>query len=378
MTLIQVQNVTVVLADTSGRRAFEVRALDEASLTVRSGEVMGVVGPTGCGKTTLLRVIAGLEKPQSGHVLFDGVDQSGVPAYERGIGMVFQDYALYPHYSVLDNLAFYFKLRHREQEVPERVQQAAEVLNVDFSVLLGRFPRSLSVGQRQQVAVARCLIHDPKIFLMDEPFANLDAAQRHLARVQVKRLLQRFRVTTLHVTHDQHEAAALCDRVAVMIEGRIHQVDTFAHLLTWPVDLDVAQFIAEPGTQFVEGACMEGHFTCPAFQVPLLPAVRVRATPGQALLLRVRPAAVSLATAATGNEATANMTVEWIEPLPMQRQKRALCRAGAAALSVELPEDLSLHVGDQLKLGIDPEGVEVFDFKSGVNLGLRAAPASRT
>ena len=372
MTLIQLRNVNVVLHAASGGHGLDVRALDDASLTVRSGEVMGVIGPTGCGKSTLLRAVAGLVSPNSGAVLFDGIDQRHVPAQQRGVGMVFQDFALYSHWNVLDNLAFFHKLRKRETEVPDKVQQAAGILGVNFDLLLGRMPKNLSVGQRQQVAIARCLVRDPKIFLMDEPFSNLDAAQRQHARVQLKRLLQRFRVTTLYVTHDQTEAAALADRVAFMDAGHVWQVDSYRNLLVWPANLRVAAFVGETGSQLVEGAFLEGHFACPAFSLPVPPAVAVRAAPGEGLTLRVRPAAVRLASEAQPGWPQAAVEVEWIEPLPLQHAQRVYCRRGNVTLTIELSQDEPVRVGETLGLQIDPDQVQVFHTRSGVNLALAA------
>jgi ABC-type sugar transport system ATPase subunit len=372
MTIIQLRNVSVVLSATGGGHSLDVRALDDASLTVRSGEVMGVIGPTGCGKSTLLRVAAGLVTPTAGAVLFDGVDQRHVPAQQRGVGMVFQDYALYTHWNVLDNLSFFHKLRKREAEVPAKVQEAADILGVDFSLLLGRMPKNLSVGQRQQVAIGRCLVRDPKIFLLDEPFSNLDAALRQHARVQLKRLLQRFRVTTIYVTHDQSEAAALADRVAFMDAGHVWQVDTFLHLLHWPANLRIAAFVAEPGAQFVEGAFLDGRFVCPAFNLPVSPAVAVRAAPGAGLVLRASPAAVRLAVAGQPGEGQASMAVELIEPLPMQRAQRVYCRSGEVTLALELPQDEPVRAGEALRVQVDPDRVHIFDAVSGVNLALAA------
>ena len=372
MTIIQLRNVSVLMHTFSAGSSLDVRALDDASLTVRSGEVMGVIGPTGCGKSTLLRAVAGLVTPTSGAVLFDGQDQRQVPAQQRGVGMVFQDYALYSHWNVLDNLSFFHKLRKREAEVPAQVQQAAEILGVNMEVLLGRMPKNLSVGQRQQVAIARCLVRDPKIFLMDEPFSNLDAVQRQHARVQLRRLLQRFRVTTLYVTHDQTEAAALADRVAFMDAGHVWQVDSYRNLLVWPANLRVATFVAEPGSQFIDGAFMDGHFACPAFSLPVAPAVAVRAAPGAGLTLRVRPSAVRLASDAQPGWPQAAVQVEWIEPLPLQRLQRAVCRTGAVTLAVDLHQDEPVRVGETLHVQIDPDQVQVFDSRSGVNLALAA------
>ena len=373
MALIQLQNVTVLLPGHVHGRPVEVKALDNVSLTVRNGEVMGVIGPTGCGKSTLLRVVAGLVKPASGKVLVDGQDQRDVPARDRGVGMVFQDYALYTHWNVRENLAFYFKLRKREAEVPEHVKQAAEILGVDLNLLLGRMPKNLSIGQRQQVAIARCLVRDPRVFLMDEPFSNLDAAQRQHARIQLKRLLHRFRVTTIYVTHDQIEASALCDRVACMDEGHVWQVDTYRNLQNWPINRRVAAFVSDPGTSFVDGACLDGQFVCPAFGLPLEPAVRVRTQPGQAVTLRVRPQAVSLVERQMAEPAV-DAVVDWIEPLPLQRSQRIACRAGSFTLSTETSLDEPLRAGDRVRLWVDPAKVQVFDSASGVNLSLSAAP----
>lgn len=372
MTLIQLRNVSVVLSAASAGHGLSVRALDEASLTVRSGEVMGVIGPTGCGKSTLLRVIAGLVAPTAGAVLFDGIDQRNTPAQQRGVGMVFQDYALYDHWNVLDNLSFFHKLRKREVEVPDKVQQAAEILGVNLELLLGRMPRNLSVGQRQQVAIARCLVRDPNIFLMDEPFSSLDAVQRQHARVQLKRLLQRFRVTTLYVTHDQTEAAALADRVAFMDAGHIWQVDTYRNLLAWPVNLRVASFVSEAGSQLIDGEFAQGAFACAAFTLPVIPAVAVRATAGEALVLRVRPSAVKLADEAQPDWPHAIAQVEWIEPLPLQRVQRVYCRNGPAALALDVGQDEPIRPGDMLRLQIDPDQVQIFDARTGINLALAA------
>ena len=371
MTHIRLQNVSVLLRSTVYGRPLEVQALDDVTLNVRSGETMGVIGPTGCGKTTLLRTVAGLVKPDSGTVYFDGVDQTAVPPKDRGLGMVFQDHALYPHLSVWDNLAFYFRLRRREDEVSPKVRDAAEILGVDLSLLLGRLPRNLSVGQRQQVAIARCLVRDPNIFLMDEPFAHLDALQRQHARIQLKRLLNHFRVTTLYVTHDQIEAAALCDRVAFMDRGHVRQVDAYLNLLRWPNDRQVAEFIAEPGTQFVEGAYLEGHFACPAFSLPLQPHVRTRVEPGQGLTVRVRPVAVAIPEPAGCRGVLVRGEASWIEPLPMQHLQRVTCQAASASLTVEVPLDHQVRVGEPVDLCVDPQQVEVFDSKSGANLAFR-------
>ncbi|MEZ4767941.1 MAG: hypothetical protein R2844_05880 [Caldilineales bacterium] len=184
-------------------------------------------------------------------------------------------------------------------------------------------------------------------------------------RVQLKRLLQRFRVTTFYVTHDQEEAAALCDRVAFMDGGRIWQVDTYRNLMVWPKSLRVADFVTQPGTHFVEGAVMEDHFACPQFSLPLTPVVLARVSPGQAVTARIPPLAVSLAD--TSSPAV-RCEVEWIEPLPMHRSQRITCRAGEIKLALELDQQHPVAIGDQLALAIDPDEVQIFDTRTGANL----------
>lgn len=371
MASIRLENVTVILTGHLGGRSFTSTALNDVSLTVRDGEVMGIIGPTGCGKTTLLRSIAGLVGLKSGRVLINGKDQQGVAPRDRGLGVVFQDFALYPHLSVWNNLSFYFKLRRREPEAFPKVQEAAGILGVDFHYLLDRSPGALSLGQRQQVAIGRCLVREPRIFLMDEPFANLDAIVRSRARIQVKRLLDRFPVTTVYVTHDQHEACSLCDRIAVMVAGRILQVDTYNNLLAWPAHLQVAEFVTEPGTQFIEGAMMERHFACPALSLPLMPHILVRTTAGQGLVARVRP--LALTPASSDHPKVTVGRVDWIESLPFQRLQRVSCQANGATLTFEVAQDWPVRIGDEIPLHIDAQLVDIFDSKSGINLALAAA-----
>jgi multiple sugar transport system ATP-binding protein len=179
-------------------------------------------------------------------------------------------------------------------------------------------------------------------------------------------------VTTLYVTHDQAEAAALADRVAFMEAGHVWQIDSFRNLLAWPANLRVAAFVAEAGSQFIDGAFMEGHFACPAFSLPVSPGVAVRAMPGEGLVLRVRPAAVHPASEAHPDWPQAVVEVEWIEPLPLQRSHRVYCRSGAVALTVDLAQDNPVRVGETLRLQIDPDQVQIFDSRSGVNLALAA------
>lgn len=234
----------------TGRRR-SLQALNQASLWIRRGETMSVVGPTGCGKSTLLRVIAGLEQPDSGSVTFDGEDVDHLTPSQRGIGLVFQNYALYPHFKVHGNIAFYFRLRRwSESAIDVRVLETSRIMGIGFEKLLGRMPRNLSGGEKQRVALARCLSHSPRVLLLDEPFSNLDASLRLQTRGEVKRLVDRFGLTTVFVTHDQSEAVAMGHRLAVMQMGAMEQVGTYQELYEQPANTFVAGFLGSPPMNF--------------------------------------------------------------------------------------------------------------------------------
>ncbi len=230
------------------KRYGRVGALDGASLVAPAGQTTVVLGPSGCGKTTLLRVAAGLESPDAGRVLLGGEDITDVPVRSRSLGMVFQDGALYPHWSARRNVLSYFLFRRRPPEIdPEarrRFERTAEIMGVELERLFERRPAVLSPGERQRVALARCVTREPAYFLLDEPFAHLDQDSRRAYRVRLRRLLQAFSVTTLYVTHDQQEAPLLGERVAVMRAGRVVQSGSWVQLYREPRDLFVATFLA--------------------------------------------------------------------------------------------------------------------------------------
>ena len=227
-------------------------AVVDASFEVADGELLVLVGPSGCGKTTLLRMIAGLETASSGAIRIDGRMVNDVPPRERDIAMVFQNYALYPHMSVAENLAFGLKLRGMARaEIARRVQAAAEMLGLDE--MLERRPRQLSGGQRQRVALGRALVREPKVFLLDEPLSNLDAKLRLSTRVEIARLHRRLKATMIYVTHDQIEAMTLGQRIVVMKDGEIQQIDTPMRLYEQPANLFVAGFLGSPAMNFLRG-----------------------------------------------------------------------------------------------------------------------------
>jgi len=220
-----------------------VRVLDGVDLYVRDGEVMVILGPTGCGKTTLLRVVAGLEKPDSGIVKIGGRVVNELPPRERNVAMVFQSYALYPHMKARQNIGFPLLVRRRpKKEIDERVKEIAKILRIEPEDLLERYPWELSMGEKQKVAIGRALIRQPDVLLMDEPLSNLDAKQRVEVRVEIKKLLMQFKVTTIYVTHDQIEGCTIGDRIAIMNRGRIEQVGDPMYVYRYPKTPFVKEF----------------------------------------------------------------------------------------------------------------------------------------
>jgi len=237
----------IVLERVSKTFAGDVAAVDDISLRIEDGEFMVLVGPSGCGKSTLLRLIAGLEDADAGAIVIGERDVTDLQPRDRDIAMVFQSYALYPHMSVRQNLGYGLKVRKlNKPEIEKRVERVARLLRLDE--LLERRPGALSGGQRQRVAMGRAIVREPQAFLMDEPLSNLDAKLRVGMRAQLASLHARLGATTVYVTHDQVEAMTLGQRVAVMRDGRIQQVDTPKALYAQPVNLFVASFIGSPGT----------------------------------------------------------------------------------------------------------------------------------
>ncbi len=278
----------VVLADVTKIFGDSVAAVDGLSLAVADGEFMVLVGPSGCGKSTVLRLVAGLEEVTAGEISIGGRTVTDLPPKDRDVAMVFQNYALYPHMTVQENLGFGLRLRHTpKDEAMRRVEETARILELD--ALLERKPAALSGGQRQRVAMGRAMVREPKAFLMDEPLSNLDAKLRVQMRTELIRIRDRLRTTTIYVTHDQVEAMTLGDRVAVLKDGRLQQLDTPQALFATPSNLFVAAFIGSPSMNLVEATVGDSEISFAGVRLPLPGRAALGAYRGRTVILGIRP-----------------------------------------------------------------------------------------
>lgn len=358
MTTITVEHVTKTFHESTlpGSSRHPIPALDDVSLKIDVGQVLAVLGPSGCGKSTLLRIIAGLIDTDSGQVLYDRVPVQNIDPRERGIGMVFQDGALIPHWEARKSVGFFLRLRKREEEVPERVQQIANITGFGLDVLLGRRPSQLSGGEKQRISIARALTRDLSVLLMDEPFANIDAKLRAQARVELKRLLQRFPVTAVYVTHDQIEAVALAQRVAVMNKGRIEQVGTYQQLYHQPMNLFVATFIGTQAINLFHGFAISGTWRGDSFSgLPLRPDLEE----GTRVIMGIRPEHITLAT--PDQPFTAEGQVRAITPYFAERHQLVEVRGNGETWQMHIAPDEVLHVGDTIRCALMPNEYIFFD-----------------
>jgi multiple sugar transport system ATP-binding protein len=308
-----------VLMEKLNKHFGEVKAVRDFDLEIPDKEFMVLVGPSGCGKTTTLRMVAGLEDITSGDILIDDKVVNNLPPKDRDIAMVFQNYALYPHMTVYQNMAFGLTLRKfPKAEIDQRVKDAAEILNI--KELLDRKPKALSGGQRQRVAVGRAIVRKPKVFLFDEPLSNLDAKLRVQMRVELKKLHERLQTTIIYVTHDQVEAMTMGDRIVVMKDGLKQQVGPPLELYFHPANKFVAGFIGSPAMNFIEGELLsEGgavHFQGPGMKlkIPVDRAAKLKGYPEKRVIFGVRPEDLPEAPCAAPG-ATFDVTVEVMEPL---------------------------------------------------------------
>src|SRR5881409_824313 len=345
----------------------EVVAVREVNLTVKDEEFMVLVGPSGCGKSTTLRMIAGLEEIISGELYIGDRLVNDLPPKDRDIAMVFQNYALYPHMTVYDNMAFGLKMRKfPKPEIAKRVGDAAEILGIQD--LLKRKPRQLSGGQRQRVAVWRAIVRHPQVFLFDEPLSNLDAKLRVQMRVELKRLHERLETTAIYVTHDQVEAMTLGDRVVVMKDGWIQQVGEPLELYGKPANRFVAGFIGSPAMNFVDVKVADANGALWAetqgLRVKVPPTHTSRLVPykGQQVTLGIRPEDLQLATGSDPREYCFDAVVDVVEPLGSEILLDLKAGPNVIVARVEPTVRAKLH--DKLRLGLHPERVHFFDNKT--------------
>ena len=346
-----------VVADTEEDLVY---ALDGIDLQIDDGESLSVLGPSGCGKTTLLRILAGLEHLDGGKVLFDGEDVTTVSPQDRNVAMVFQDYALYPHWPSQDNLGFFFQMHQRKHEIPERVRITARVMGLGFETLLSQKPPKLSGGQQQRVAIARAIIRDPRTFLFDEPLSNLDAKVRARTRVEIKRLVQRFGITSVYVTHDQSEAFTMGDRVAVMHDGKILQVDTRRRLIERPLNLMVADFITLPAMNLLPGVVHREYVDVHDRKVAPPPVV-LQQYQAERVTIGIRPADVVLRP--DNEEDTIPAKVEIVEPLLSDRAVLLTVRVGRYVYRVQRPQTEHHEPDTLIFMRVPAHCQHVFDSK---------------
>ncbi len=305
MRTITLKDVSKTFFDKS-RKLTPVLAIKDFNLRVEDGEAVVLLGPSGCGKTTLLRLIAGLEQPDSGEIFYNDLPLDEIPIEKRGIGMVFQNYVLIPHWESRKTVGFFLRLRDREEEVPAHVNTVAKITGVDIENLMGRFPRHLSGGEKQRVSIARAFARDLELLLFDEPFANLDAKFRAQARVELKRLIQEFKVTLLYVTHDQVEAMSVADRIVVINAGRIVQSGPYHKLHDDPDSLFVAEFLGTPTINAFWGRVSDGEWDGSYLGRAALPQTRPN---GSEVIVGIRPEHIAVCGAGRGIPATIDRVI---------------------------------------------------------------------
>ena len=352
------------------KRFGNVTAVKDFNLTIADEEFMVFVGPSGCGKTTTLRMIAGLEEISEGTLKIGERVVNDVPPKDRDIAMVFQNYALYPHMNVHQNMSFGLRLRKTPKaDIERRVSETAKLLQIDH--LLERRPRELSGGQRQRVALGRAIVREPKVFLMDEPLSNLDAKLRVEMRASISKLHRRLGVTTVYVTHDQVEAMTMGTRIVVMKDGLIQQVDSPINLYDMPVNKFVAGFMGSPAMNFMIGTVQNGHLKSPTFDLAAGPelAQKLKAVEGKKVYVGIRPENLGLRgyTAIPENQNVIKANVEVVEPLGAETHILASV-GGDQTVVARIDSHARVAAGDQIDLLADLKFLHAFDMESEANL----------
>ena len=341
------------------------------SVDIADGEFCVLVGPSGCGKSTLLRMIAGLEEIGEGEIDIGGRIVNNIPPKERDIAMVFQNYALYPHMTVRDNMAFSLMLAKRpKSEIEERVKKAGDILGL--VPYLDRYPRQLSGGQRQRVAMGRAIVRNPQVFLFDEPLSNLDAKLRVQMRTEIKELHQRLRTTSIYVTHDQIEAMTMADKIVVLRDGVVEQIGSPLELYDRPANTFVAGFIGSPAMNFLPGTVKHGQAddasagsgTVVEFQdgIRVAAPANARGADGQQVLYGIRPEHFSLA------EGNSGMAGDIVVVEPTGADTQVFCRIAGQEVMAMFRDRVDSHAGQRITLMPDLRKAHLFDAQSGARL----------
>ena len=345
---------SVTYENVTKRFAGDTLAVNDLSLQVKDTEFMALVGPSGCGKSTALRMLAGLEDITEGEIKIGDRIVNDVPPRDRDIAMVFQSYALYPHMTVYDNMAFGLKMRGTDRsEIDRRVRDAARILELD--PLLKRKPRQLSGGQRQRVALGRAIVREPQVFLLDEPLSNLDAKLRVQTRIELQKQHRALHATFIYVTHDQVEAMTMGDRIAVMKDGILQQVAPPREIYDHPANIYVAGFIGSPTMNFVPVTVHDKAAKASGFDIELPRSVNVEKG-----ILGIRPEA--LTERPREGHPGLELKVEVVEVLGSDQFLYGTC--GSDTMTARVEPQMKVEVGDRVRLGIDPRQFHLFDVET--------------
>ncbi len=341
------------------------KAIHGVDIDIADGEFVVLVGPSGCGKSTLLRMVAGLERVTDGTISIDGKVINDLEPAERDIAMVFQNYALYPHMSVYNNMAYGLKIRGLSKaEIEDRVKKASAILELNEDLLI-RSPRQLSGGQRQRVAMGRAIVREPSVFLFDEPLSNLDAKLRVQMRLEIKKLQERLGITSIYVTHDQVEAMTLGHRLMVLNEGRVEQLGTPIELYERPASIFVAGFIGSPAMNFMDAKVGSDSRSIDLPGGERLPLNGTGAEAGRPVTLGIRPEHLERA---SGQEGVAHLNVDLIEHLGADSLVHGHFGNDRTDLTVRVQGTLNMGPGDTFDFSVAPDHLHLFDPQSGARI----------
>lgn len=346
---VRLENVTKEFKDNT--------AVDNFSATFEDGELVVLLGPSGCGKSTMLNMLSGILTVTSGKIYFDDDDVTDLQPQDRGIGLVFQNYALYPHMTVLENIAFPLEIKKVKKE--ERIAKAKEMARlVQIEDYLDRKPSQLSGGQQQRVAIARALIKNPRLLLLDEPLSNLDARLRLSTREEIRRIQQETGVTTVFVTHDQEEAMSISDKIILMKKGILQQVAAPQEIYDEPHNEFVASFIGNPPINKLDGYIKDGNFSC-IDDSAIVKLGNYDVKEGQKVVLAIRPEAIML------NQKTHDLTATIKTRYTMGKEELAFVKVGNNEIRVYLSNDYDYKVGDSVDIKLRNKGIFLFDKETG-------------